>query len=147
MNREQGRIAAISISEVKGVPKENTGSAILKNNFGIVGDAHAGSERQVSLLAMESIETMKSKGVNVKPGDFAENITTAGLDYSNIGIGAQITVGSSILFEVTQIGKVCHDRCRIYKTIGDCVMPRDGIFAAVLTGGTMNIGDIIKIRK
>ncbi len=145
MREFQGRIAAISISDRKGVPKNNIDSAILQNNFGIVGDAHAGSERQVSLLAYESIEYVQKKGLKVKPGNFAENITVAGVNFSIIDIGVQIKIGSDVLLEVTQKGKVCHDRCWIYKTLGDCVMPKEGIFAKVLNGGHIKKGDSVHV--
>jgi MOSC domain-containing protein YiiM len=110
---------------------------------GIAGDAHAGpGRRQISLLALEDIREMQGKGLIVQPGDFAENITTEGIPWNRVSLGDQISIGEAVL-EVTQIGKVCHTPCQIYRTIGDCVMPRRGIFAKVLTGGTVsheNIG-------
>jgi MOSC domain-containing protein YiiM len=143
------RIHAISISGVKGVRKSNVESAVLKPDHGIVSDAHAGSwHRQVSLLARESIAKIVRRGIEAKPGDFAENITTEGIDLAALPIGEQLRLGSDVLVEVTQIGKECHDRCAIYQEAGDCVMPREGIFVRVLTGGIINTGDpIIKIKQ
>jgi MOSC domain-containing protein YiiM len=138
------RIHAISISRSKGVRKGNVTTAVLLPDHGIENDAHAGKwHRQVSLLARESIDKMVEKGLEVGPGDFAENITTEGLDLTAIPIGKRLRLGSEVLVEVTQIGKSCIDRCAIYFEAGDCVMPREGIFARVLTGGTINLGDPI----
>jgi len=137
-------IHAISISETKGVRKDNVTTAFLRPEHGIVSDAHAGNwHRQVSLLAKESIAKMIEKGLNVGPGDFAENITTEGIDLTALPIGGRLRLGTDALVEVTQIGKECHDRCAIYNEAGDCVMPREGIFVKVLTGGTINPGDSI----
>lgn len=141
------RIKAISVSKEKGQKKSNVKSALLKEDVGIMGDAHAGSERQVSLLAEESIEKMKQKGLNVKAGDFAENITTKGIDLTNLKIGTKIKIGRESLLEVTQIGKVCHTRCNIYYQAGDCVMPKEGIFARILKGGTIKPEDKLEIIK
>ncbi|MDF1526833.1 MAG: MOSC domain-containing protein [bacterium] len=136
------RIHAISISKTKGVRKDNVTSAVLRPDHGIVGDAHSGNwHRQVSLLAKESIEKMIERGLAVGPGDFAENITTEGIDLVALPIGGRLRMGGDVLVEVTQIGKECHDRCAIYHEAGDCVMPREGIFVKVLTGGTINLGD------
>jgi len=138
------RIHAISISETKGVRKDNVTTAVLRPDHGIVNDAHAGQwHRQVSLLAKESIDKMVKRGLEVGPGDFAENITTEGIDLTTIPIGGHLRLGKEILVEVTQIGKECHDRCAIYNEAGDCVMPREGIFVKVLIGGTINLGDPI----
>jgi MOSC domain-containing protein YiiM len=104
-------------------------------------DAHAGpGHRQVSLLAMESIEKMRGKGVEVGPGDFAENVTVEGIDLAGLTVGDRLLVGEALL-EISQIGKECHDRCAIYFQAGDCVMPREGVFARVLRGGTVAPGD------
>jgi MOSC domain-containing protein YiiM len=139
-------IHAISISETKGVRKDNVPSAILRPDHGIENDAHAGTwHRQVSLLAKESIEKMIAKGLAVGPGDFAENITTEGVDLVSLPIGHQMRLGNEVLVEVTQIGKVCHDRCAIYYQAGDCVMPREGIFVKVLNGGTVSVDDSISM--
>lgn len=140
-------VKAISISQKKGVKKSNVYEAILRENFGIVGDAHAGSDREVSLLAYESINKMQQKGLGVKPGDFAENITTQGIDLMNLKVGDNLKVGKNALLEVSQIGKVCHTRCSIYYQAGDCVMPREGIFAKVLKGGLIKPQDKVEVTK
>ena len=142
----KAEIVAISISKKKGISKQNIESALLEKEHGIVGDAHSGSERQVSLLALESIEKMKEKGVNVKPGDFAENITTQGIDLSKLTPGIRLKIGKDVVLEITQIGKECHQRCDIYYQAGDCIMPREGIFARVLQSGTIKPGDDIVIQ-
>lgn len=143
---KKGKIVAISISEKKGVKKKNVAQAIVKKNYGIVGDAHAGSQRQVSLLADESIEKIKAKGLGVAPGDFAENITTTGIVLSTLSIGTILSLGKSVVLEITQIGKVCHDRCYIYHSVGDCVMPKEGIFAKVVKGGTIKVCDEVSVN-
>ena len=140
-----GKIKAISVSKEKGQKKKNIAMALLKEDFGIVGDVHAGSERQVSLLAEESIEKMKQKGLNVGAGDFAENITTQGIDLLGLKIGTKIKIGKGIILDINQIGKVCHDKCDIYYQAGDCVMPKEGIFAKVVKGGEIKVGDEICI--
>jgi MOSC domain-containing protein YiiM len=138
------RIHAISISETKGVRKNNVTTAVLRPDHGIERDAHAGTwHRQVSLLARESIDKMVQRGLKVGPGDFAENITTEGIELTALTIGGRLRLGTDVLVEVTQIGKECHDRCAIYHEAGDCVMPREGIFVKVLTSGSINIGDPI----
>ncbi|MEK6567949.1 MAG: MOSC domain-containing protein [Candidatus Omnitrophota bacterium] len=142
--KKKGRIIAISVSEKKGIRKNNVDSAELKEDFGIVGDAHAGTKnRQVSLLAQESIEKMKAKGLKVKAGDFAENITTEGLDLLSLKIGDRLEMNDEVILELSQIGKVCHTRCSIYYQAGDCVMPKEGIFAKVIKGGEIKVGDSI----
>jgi len=141
-----GRIVAISISDKRGTKKRNVSRAELRAEHGIVGDAHAGpGKRQVSLLGIESIRTMQGKGIAVGPGDFAENITTEGIEVFSLPIGTRLRLGGSALGEVTQIGKTCHDRCEIFRTVGDCVMPREGIFIRVLTGGPIEPGDAIEV--
>jgi MOSC domain-containing protein YiiM len=140
------RIHAISISETKGVRKDNVPSVVLRPDHGIEGDAHAGQwHRQVSLLARESIAKMSARGLEVGPGDFAENITTEGVDLVSLPVGRKMRLGEEVLVEVTQIGKECHDRCAIYQQAGDCVMPREGIFVKVLAGGTVKGGDPITL--
>jgi MOSC domain-containing protein YiiM len=142
------RIHAISVSDSKGVRKDNVDHASLRENHGLEHDAHAGEEhRQVSLLAKESIQKMVEMGLEVGPGDFAENITTEGLDLPSLSVGSQIALGEETLVEITQIGKECHDRCAIYFQAGDCVMPKEGIFARVLKGGTIRTGDPITLVK
>jgi MOSC domain-containing protein YiiM len=142
-----GKIVSINISDKKGVRKKPVKEAILKTDFGMEGDAHASSKwhRQVSLLALESIKKMQDKGLKVNPGDFAENITTEGIDLLKLPVGTKIIIGSNIEVEVSQIGKVCHTRCEIYNQAGDCVMPKEGIFVKVLKGGTVREGDEIVV--
>ena len=147
MTATQASVVAISISERKGTPKRNIPEALLVEEWGIEGDAHAGAwHRQVSLLAEESIETMRAKGAPVRPGVFAENITTTGLKLAALPVGTRLCIGSAEL-EVTQIGKECHSRCAIFASVGDCVMPREGIFARVLRGGRIQVGDPIQILE
>ena len=142
------KITAVSISAKKGVKKHNAESVSLKEDFCIIGDAHAGSgHRQVSLLAEESIKKMQLKGLDVGPGDFAENITTKGIDLLKLGIGARLKLGKDAILEISQIGKVCHTRCNIYYQAGDCVMPKEGIFARVLKGGLVKPGDKLEVIK
>ncbi len=133
-------------SPLKQTRKINVKECLVKENHGLVGDAHSNSQthRQVSLLAQESIDKMKDMGLDVHPGDFAENITTSGIELVTIPIGTRIQVGDSIM-EITQIGKECHNHCAIYLQAGDCIMPREGIFARAITGGKVKTGDKVKI--
>lgn len=141
-----GRVVAVCTSARKGVRKKNVGEGELVVESGLAGDAHAGPwHRQVSMLAVESIEKMRAKGLKVGPGDFAENITTEGIDLPSLPVGTRLRLGSTEL-EVTQIGKECHTRCAIYYQAGDCVMPREGIFVRVLAGGQVKVGDEIVIE-
>lgn len=141
------KVIAVCISENKGERKTPVASVELRENHGIVGDAHAGEwHRQVSLLAAESIEKMRKMGLDVDSGDFAENITTEGIDLPALPIGTRLAVGETLL-EVTQIGKECHTRCAIYHQAGDCVMPKEGIFARVITGGVVKPGDPIVVVR
>ena len=142
-----GKIISINISPKKGMRKKAVDSVLLKDNFGIENDAHASEKwhRQVSLLATESIKKMTDKGLDVGPGDFAENITTEGIELPVLPIGTKMMIGDDIELEVSQIGKLCHARCAIYEQAGDCVMPREGIFVKVIKGGTIKTGDIINI--
>lgn len=138
------RIIAVCTSKSKGTIKENVGSGLLIEEFGIEGDAHGGfAHRQVSLIAMEDIETMKAKLPDLAPGSFAENLTTEGIDLSALKVGDRLTVGSGCLLEVSQIGKECHTKCQVFHLTGDCIMPKKGIFCRVLTGGTVSVGDEI----
>lgn len=139
-----GQIYKISIAPEKGMQKTNVDFVELQKNFGIVGDAHAGSGRQVSLLPFESFEKVKNEIVEINPGDFAENITTTGIDFTSVTIGNKMKIGDTIELEVTQIGKECHHGCYIREAVGDCIMPREGIFAKVLHGGKMTVGDKIQ---
>lgn len=140
-----GKITAISISKKKGIPKSNVQSATLIENYGIKGDAHAGNwHRQVSLLPLESIDKMRMAGLpGLRAGAFAENLTIEGIELNQLPINSKMKIGTSVLMEVTQIGKECHSKCAIFFTVGDCVMPREGIFAKVITGGEIFIGDDI----
>jgi len=143
---QRGKVLAVNISEDKGTKKTNIQSCALLKDFGLKGDAHAGPwHRQVSLLANESIEKMRAKGLNVGCGDFAENITTEGIDLVRLPIGTEIHIGRSVILRVTQIGKECHERCAIYYQAGDCVMPKEGIFAEVIKEGELKVGDEIII--
>lgn len=141
-----GKIVAVSVSKDKGTRKTNVPEAELKEDLGIIGDAHAGAKnRQVSLLAQESIAKMKAKGLQVVAGDFAENITTQGIDLTSLKVGTKLKIADNILLEISQIGKVCHTRCAIYYQAGDCVMPKEGIFAKVLNGGMIKPQDNIEV--
>ena len=141
-----GRIVAVCTSSKKGERKKNISKGMLITEKGLEGDAHAGPwHRQVSLLAIESIRKMQDKGLSVGPGDFAENITTEGIDLIALPIGTKLRLGKEALGEVTQFGKKCHSRCAIYEMVGDCVMPREGIFIRVLQGGPIEVGDEIEI--
>lgn len=140
-----GTVAAVCVGGRKGERKTPAESARLRENHGVVGDAHAGEgERQVSLLAEESIRKMRALGLEAAPGDFAENITTRGVDLCALPVGTRLSVGEALL-RVTKIGKECHSRCAIYFQAGDCVMPREGVFAVVLRGGTVRAGDPIAV--
>jgi molybdopterin adenylyltransferase len=144
MDEGQGRVVALSVSDRKGVAKSNVPAARLVEDWGLEGDAHAGKwHRQVSLLAMESVRKMQAKGALVGPGAFAENITTEHLDLLSLKIGDRIIIGEAEL-EITQLGKECHARCAIFEQVGDCVMPREGIFARVLRGGEVRVGDRVR---
>ena len=142
----EAEVVEVSISKEKGTRKGNIPEGLLIENHGFRDDAHAGDwHRQVSLLAIESIEKIRAKGLDVGPGDFAENITTRGIDLVNLPIGTRLKVGAEVLMEVTQIGKECHTRCAIYYQAGDCVMPREGIFTKVLKGGRVKKSDQIVV--
>ena len=142
-----GRIVAISVSKRKGIPKSNIDAVRLIENFGLEGDVHGGNwHRQVSFLALESIDCMRSKGLpNLRPGAFAENITTEFIDIPNLSIGSRVQIGADAELEITQIGKECHDKCAIFFRVGDCVMPREGIFARVIKGGVIAVGDHVTV--
>ena len=141
------KIVSVAVSKKKGTRKKIVDEALLVQDHGIEGDAHAGPwHRQVSFLAAESIEQARNQGLEVTFGDFAENIATSGIDWQEIPIGTQLRLGDRVLVEVTQIGKECHNRCAIYYKAGDCIMPKEGIFARVLEGGKIRSGDIIAIE-
>ena len=146
MATTKGRIKAISISKQRGTQKSNVPKAELQTNFGIVGDAHAGDwDRQVSLLGIEHIDKMNTRGLDLSPGDFAENITTEGMDLRILAVGDRLRLGVEAELEITKFGKTCHGRCKIFERIGDCVMPREGVFAKVTRGGSIRVGDIIEV--
>jgi MOSC domain-containing protein YiiM len=141
-----GNILSVNISKKKSEKKHNITSCRVLLDYGLENDAHAGTElRQISLLAAESIEKIRQKGLNVQYGDFAENLTTSGIELYTLPLGTKLQVGKDILLEVTKIGKECPKPCAIFYAVGDCVMPREGIFARVLTAGTINVGDEISI--
>lgn len=143
---KKGRIVSINISSEKGEKKHNVKNGHLLANLGLQGDAHAEpGMRQISLLANESIEKVRSRGVEVKAGDFAENLTVEGLDFDLLKVGTKLRVGKEAWLEITQLGKICHHPCRIFYALGDCIMPREGVFAAVIVGGVVNVNDEIEI--
>ena len=146
MAATKGRNRAISISKTKGTQKINVPEAELRSDFGIVGDAHAGNwDRQISLLDIECIDIMAAKGANVAPGGFAENVTTEGIDMAALKLGDKLRLGAKVEIKITQFGKKCHGRCKIYEQIGYCIMPREGVFARVGRGGSITVGDVIEV--
>jgi molybdopterin adenylyltransferase len=141
----RGSVVSVNVAATKGVRKKPCAAIELVAGHGVDGDGHAGPwHRQVSLLAIESIDTMRAKGLDVGPGDFAENVTTQGLAVAELPLGTRVRLGDCLV-ELTQIGKVCHDHCAIYRAAGDCVMPREGIFVRVLQGGALQAGDEIVV--
>ena len=142
----EGQVASLALSKKKGTRKTPVNEVLLIENHGVGGDAHAGDwHRQVSFLASESIERSRGQGLDVTFGDFAENIATSGIDWLKVPIGTKVRLGDSALVEITQIGKECHNKCAIYYQAGDCIMPREGIFARVLKGGEVRCGDVVLI--
>lgn len=140
------KIVSLAVSKKKGTRKTIVEEATLVKEHGLEGDAHAGKwHRQVSLLSSESIEASRSSGLDVTFGDFAENIATTGTDWKTIPVGTQVRLGDTALIEITQIGKECTNRCAIYYQAGDCIMPREGVFARVLEGGVIRCGDVVEI--
>ena len=140
------KIVSIAVSKKKGTRKTPVEEAFLSRDHGLDGDAHAGPwHRQVSFLASESIDTARAQGLDVGFGDFAENIATVGIDWKSMPLGTRVRLGDSVLVEITQIGKECHTKCAIYYMAGDCIMPREGVFARVLAEGTIRCGDPIAI--
>jgi len=143
----RGTVLNVCVSEQKGIAKTSVASSLLREDHGLEGDAHAGPwHRQVSLLAEADIEFMRSKGLDLKPGAFGENLVVDGLNLNELGIGTRLRVGEAEL-EITQIGKVCHERCAIYYSAGDCIMPRAGIFARVVRGGSVASGMSIEVTE
>jgi MOSC domain-containing protein YiiM len=140
-----GTITAVCISEKKGVAKRPVNSAYCIENHGFEHDAHAGSSlRQVSLLSLERIEAFKKRGAIVKYGDFGENLVVSGIDFTALPVGTRLAAGDALL-EISQIGKECHTRCAIYYSMGECIMPTQGVFAKVLSGGTLKAGDAMTV--
>jgi len=142
------RIIAVCKSEKKGTKKKDVGEGLLRADFGLVGDAHADccTHRQISLLAVESIEKMRALGLELSPGDFAENLTTEDIDLVSLPIGTSMSIGEQVVLEITQIGKECHSGCAIRRQVGKCIMPEEGVFARVIRGGTIRAGDQIKVE-
>jgi MOSC domain-containing protein YiiM len=139
-------IVSIAVSKKKGTPKTPVDEAFVLRDHGLEGDAHAGPwHRQVSLMASESIEAARAKGLEVGFGDFAENIATTGVDWKTLPIGTRARLGGEVVIEITQIGKECHTRCAIFYKAGDCIMPREGVFARVIHEGTVRRGDPVEI--
>ncbi|MCP3926292.1 MAG: MOSC domain-containing protein [Desulfobacterales bacterium] len=145
-NNKKGEIVSIAVSEKKGVPKTVINSVKVIENHGIEDDAHAGfPKRQVSFLSSESINIAKDEGLDVSYGDFAENFATKGIEWKELPLGTMVNIGDSVVVEITQIGKECHNRCAIYYQAGDCIMPKEGIFGTVIKGGEVSVGDNILI--
>ncbi|MEW6033231.1 MAG: MOSC domain-containing protein [Chloroflexota bacterium] len=142
-----GKVIAVCSSRKKGTRKTPLSEATVDPNWGLKGDAHAAcaSHRQVSLLAVESIEKMRKLGLDVGPGDFAENFTTQGINLLAIPLGTHIRIGDGVVLELTQVGKECHTRCAIYRQVGQCIMPTEGVFARVLRGGVVRPDDILRV--
>lgn len=149
----KGKIVSINRGKVKGIAKSPVSEVMLIEGFGLEGDAHAGDAiKQVSLLALESIKKQDAcpkvkTGIALKPGDFAENITTEGLNLTGLKVGGRLKAGAGVILEISKIGKDCHKYCAIYYKLGDCIMPREGVFAKVLKGGTIRQGDEICIEQ
>ena len=136
-----GTVIAVCVSKEKGTQKENVGTATFIEDWGIQGDAHAGKwHRQVSLLSHEKIEAFRARGAQVSDGAFGENLVVSGIDFRALPLGTKFQCNDVVL-ELTQIGKECHNGCEIYKIMGDCIMPREGVFTRVLHGGTISVGD------
>ena len=142
-----GVIKGICISEKRGTQKTEVEKAVLVKDWGIEGDAHAGNwHRQVSLLSLEKIEEFRKRGAEVSFGAFGENLIVEGYDFRNLPVGTRFRCGE-VLLEMTQIGKECHSHCQIYKVMGDCIMPREGVFAKVLEGGEISVGDELVLEE
>ena len=136
-----GKVMAVCVSETRGTPKQNIGRARLRADWGVEGDAHAGNwHRQVSLLSYEAVQAFNARGANVADGAFGENLLVSGFDFKRLPVGTRLRCGD-VRLEITQIGKECHSGCEIYQRVGDCIMPREGVFARVLAGGEVAVGD------
>jgi len=139
------KIVAVCISEAKGTPKQNIETCFLKCDWGLENDAHGGNwHRQVSLLSYDKVKKFNRDGANVSHGDFGENLLVEGIDLAALPVGTLLKCGSAVL-EITQIGKECHSKCQIYHTMGDCIMPREGIFAKILQAGQVSVGDAVEV--
>ncbi|MGD2126656.1 MAG: MOSC domain-containing protein [Desulfobacteraceae bacterium] len=142
------KIVSIAVSKKKGTRKTPVDDAVIIKDHGIRGDAHAGPwARQISFLAAEQIQDSQTGSLDVSFGDFAENISTEGVDWKNLPVGTRVRLGHSAIVEITQIGKDCHKKCAIYYLAGDCIMPREGVFGRVLEGGTIQCGDPIEFLE
>ena len=143
---EEGVVLSVNVSEKKGTKKKNVGLCRLVKAWGIAEDGHAGDwHRQISLLTKKSIDKIRDKGLPVDYGDFAENLSIEGIDLHLLPVGTTLAIGERVIIRITQIGKECHERCNIFYQVGDCVMPREGVFAEVLEEGEVKVGDVIKI--
>jgi MOSC domain-containing protein YiiM len=143
----QGTILAVCRSERTGIPKTPCGEGVFIADYGLEKDAHAaqGIARQVSLLAEASIAKMQGHGIELAPGDFAENLTIGGMELFSLPVGTRLKVGGEVILEISQIGKTCHSGCAIFKAVGSCIMPKEGVFARVIGGGTIRTGDAVEI--
>ena len=143
------KIIAVCSSKNKGTKKEDIAEGVLKEDYGLINDAHADccSHRQVSLLAIESINKMRKLGLDVGPGDFAENLTSEGIELASLPIVTHISIREKTVLEITQIGKECHSWCEIRRQTGKCIMPTEGVFARVISGGPVRTGDEVRIEK
>lgn len=141
-----GKVIAVCISEKRGTQKKNIGKALFRENWGIENDAHAGDwHRQVSLLSYDKIQAFRAKGAEVEDGAFGENLVVEGIDFRSLPVGTLLEC-NGVLLEMTQIGKECHSHCQIYQKMGECIMPTEGVFARVLTGGTISVGDQMEVH-
>ncbi len=142
----EGKVIAVCISEKRGTQKKNIGKALFRENWGIENDAHAGDwHRQVSLLSYDKIQAFRARGAEVDDGAFGENLVVEGIDFRSLPVGTLLEC-NGVLLEVTQIGKECHSHCQIYQEMGECIMPTEGVFARVLIGGTISVGDQMEVR-
>ena len=142
-----GNVLAVCVSTEKGTQKQNVGTAVFVEDWGIEGDAHAGKwHRQVSLLSHEKIEAFRARGAQVEDGAFGENLVVSGIDFRSLPLGTKFQCNDVVL-ELTQIGKECHSHCEIYKAMGECIMPREGVFTRVLHGGSISVGDTLRILE
>ena len=148
-DKDMAKVKAVCTSEKTGTRKEPVTAGILERNYGLRGDAHAdkNTHRQISLLAIESINKMRNRGYDVNPGDFGENLTLEGVNLAELAVRARLHVGNDVLLEITQIGKECHTGCAIFQETGTCIMPKEGVFARVITGGTVTSEDAVTVIR